>query len=580
MKKILFTSLCLLISLKGISQTSINITFADDSIVWYGCPAGAPPIFDEYSLIANVNGYSLTDTFTVKAFFGDGTYQTWPIYYPYGVWQTGNQLQVFGGFDHTYLSTGNFDVTYIVIGPDGNSDTLFHPADVILSNNCSSLITYTFIDNNSNCIYDAGDVLLNNIPVTLMNGVSYYNSGFAGNIASGVNYTAFIDASAVQLLGYSVSCPVSGFINFTSSGADTLYFAFNCNSNYDVAVTSSGNPFKIGNSVFMQVAVNDISCIPVSGTYTLNLDPQMTFVTALNAPSSGGGLTYNWNYSNLTNGQGTVSNMMYCNLNSSVQIGDTLCYSFTVTPTAGDINPVNNTVNLCYPVKAAWDPNYKDVFPKGEGLNGYIAPNTKLTYTIGFQNTGNDTAENVYIMDTLDNDVDINTMRIVYASHPMQFYIIDGNILRFDFQHIQLPDSGANQMLSHGFVVYEISPKQNLVNGTQLKNTAAIYFDWNPAVITNTTLNTINIALGVNQLAKTSTTIFPNPVTDKITIEFEKPFEGSIELYDLSGRTVLTENFKGMKFTANLNQLISGMYILIIKNKEGVSVRTEKIVKE
>ncbi|MEP7169640.1 MAG: T9SS type A sorting domain-containing protein [Bacteroidota bacterium] len=581
MKKTLLILFCIAINAKGFSQTSINITYANDSIM-VTCPAG-PPMSEEFTIIADVTGYNLTDSFTVKVFFGDGTYQTNCFS---SLYMNGNQMVLYGIALHDYLISGLFDVTYIVTGPNGTSDTLFHPAEVIVSSNCSTLLTNIFVDNNSNCVYDAGDLFINNVQATLMNGVSYYYNYLENGVLDiplGVNYTAVIDAAAIQQLGYTLTCPVSGFINFTSSGSDNLNFAVSCNSNYDLAITSSGNPFKIGNSVLIEVGVSDISCIPKSGTYTLNLDPQMSFVTALDTPSSGAGLTYNWNYSNLVtigSGQGSIYNMIYCNLAASVQVGDTLCYSFSVTPVAGDINPLNNTVNLCYPVKAAWDPNYKDVYPKGTGVNGYIAPNTPLTYTIGFQNTGNDTAKNIYILDTLDNDLDINTMRILYASHPMQFYIINGTVLKFDFQNIQLPDSGANQMLSHGFVVYEISPKQNLANGTQLTNKAGIYFDWNPAVLTNATLNTINISLGINEQENISAKIFPNPVADAINIEFAKAFDGTSTLRDLSGRILITQKLKSAKSFLPVKNLSSGMFLLEIKNKEGNSVTVKKIIKE
>ena len=38
---------------------------------------------------------------------------------------------------------------------------------------------------------------------------------------------------------------------------------------------------------------------------------------------------------------------------------------------------------------------------------------------------------------------------------------------------------------SHGFFEYEIRPKNTLVLGDEIKSKAYIYFDYNPAIITN-----------------------------------------------------------------------------------------------
>ena len=113
-------------------------------------------------------------------------------------------------------------------------------------------------------------MLINSDTLTLYNGVSIFGQFpppngqyFIGNMTlpDSVNFTAVIDTSVIHHMGYTLTCPVSGIINFTSYGSDTLYFAVNCNSNYDSAIASSGNPFKIGNSVLISVGVNDISCV-------------------------------------------------------------------------------------------------------------------------------------------------------------------------------------------------------------------------------------------------------------------------------------------------------------------------------
>jgi PKD repeat protein len=63
--------------------------------------------------------------------------------------------------------------------------------------------------------------------------------------------------------------------------------------------------------------------------------------------------------------------------------------------------------------------------------------------------------------------------------------------LRFNFFNIMLPDSGADEPGSHGWVLYRISPNTGLADPTEITNTSYIVFDQNYPIITNTTLNTM-----------------------------------------------------------------------------------------
>jgi hypothetical protein len=65
---------------------------------------------------------------------------------------------------------------------------------------------------------------------------------------------------------------------------------------------------------------------------------------------------------------------------------------------------------------------------------------------------------------------------------------VDGELV-FTFDGIQLPDSGANEPESHGFVTFRASPLEGTPSGTTIANTAEIYFDLNAPVITNTVSN-------------------------------------------------------------------------------------------
>src|SRR6185436_13012980 len=111
-----------------------------------------------------------------------------------------------------------------------------------------------------------------------------------------------------------------------------------------------------------------------------------------------------------------------------------------------------------------------------------------------FQNTGNDTAFNISVHDTLDSKLDWASIEMVTASHPYRLSITNGNQMNWKFDNILLVDSIHNEPKSHGYIVYRIKPKPTVQINDVIANSASIYFDFNSPVQTNTQLTTIKIA--------------------------------------------------------------------------------------
>jgi hypothetical protein len=149
--------------------------------------------------------------------------------------------------------------------------------------------------------------------------------------------------------------------------------------------------------------------------------------------------------------------------------------------------------SFCGVLRASYDPNDKQVTPTGTGLLGAIDSNSSLpmTYTIRFQNTGNDTAVNVVIRDTLSSSLDLSSIKTISSTHPFTFQVLYGGVAQWTFSKIMLVDSATNELLSKGSISYNINQSSKLSYGTQIKNKALIYFDFNEPIITNTVLNTI-----------------------------------------------------------------------------------------
>lgn len=556
------------------SGTSIFIFFIGDSLGSH-CPN--PPWSDAFNMKAEVTGYNVNDTFTVKVFFGDGTFASSNLWNTY-INPSGMQiLESWGDVGHTYFNTGHYDVTYIVTGPDGNADTLFVPSSVIIDTSCGSISSSIYVDENSNCVHDSNETNIS-YPIYIMNGpqrLYLISGGFANNM----NYSLVLDSSIVSS-GYIPTCPISAIHNFTLNGSYFYEFGVQCDSSFDFLANSSGYGFKPFNSPMIWTSVHNISCLSSSGSYIIELDPRMQFVGAFTSPDVVAGNTLTWNFSNLkyqfppyygySYPSSPYENYFYVNLDPSVQLGDTLCYTMRVTPTIGDRDSLNNTITRCYVVKSSWDPNFKEVVPTGNGVTGNVLPGTEFTYTIHFQNTGNDTAARVYIIDTLDSDLDINSINILSTSHNLNFSILDGNVLKFDFPYIMLPDSGTNEPKSHGYVSYKSRPLSSSPNGTVIENRSHIYFDHNSPVMTNTTINTIDISLGTQSIKSKNLwcTLFTNAITEKLEINMKEELPARATIFDVTGKKVTEILLQGKKSEIDISRLSKGVYILHLDNNE------------
>jgi len=229
----------------------------------------------------------------------------------------------------------------------------------------------------------------------------------------------------------------------------------------------------------------------------------------------------------------------------------------------------------CQPSVAAFDPNDKSAQPEGYQSQHYIDTTTAIDYKIRFQNRGTDTAFYVMIKDTLSPYLDPSTIQMGASSHAYTWKLLDNGVLKVSFSNIKLVDSTTNEPLSHGFFRYKIQQKANNSAGTVINNSAAIYFDYNPPIITNTTFHTIGenfitIILSTEQVYENdiAVKVYPNPFKDFTTLEVRgKDYESlTLEVYDLSGRIIQTLKAKHTSTMKIYSQdLPQGVYIYELK---------------
>lgn len=241
---------------------------------------------------------------------------------------------------------------------------------------------------------------------------------------------------------------------------------------------------------------------------------------------------------------------------------------------------------LCQANVGSYDPNIKIAYPEGYGSNHYVeACALPFQYDIHFQNTGNDTATNVMILDTLDASLDVTSIELQGASHPFTWSLLDNHILQFKFDNIMLPDSFVDEPASHGYVSFNVQQKPNLALGTRIENSAAIYFDANAPVITNTVFHTIAenfIQVLANQevnLPNVQIKVYPNPFQNQATIELiGQDFEQiQVQIIDAMGKEVKTYQSSGTQVIIHKQDLPQGVYFYRLL-ADGQLLNTGKII--
>lgn len=212
------------------------------------------------------------------------------------------------------------------------------------------------------------------------------------------------------------------------------------------------------------------------------------------------------------------------------------------------------------------DPNDKQAFPVGYGPAKLIDANTDIEYMVRFQNQGNLIASSVVVMDTLPEWLDISAARPGTSSHPYDFSIIDGKVLRFRFDNIQLPNSSIDEAGSYGWVKYRVSQQPNNPVGTRIKTYAGIQFDDKAPVMTNTTLHTVGdhfIVTSNHDFQSVYGTLkaAPNPAAESVL--FELPLsvvDARFELTNAYGQKVRTAQVNGKQYRFDRDGLASGIY--------------------
>jgi uncharacterized repeat protein (TIGR01451 family) len=246
---------------------------------------------------------------------------------------------------------------------------------------------------------------------------------------------------------------------------------------------------------------------------------------------------------------------------SNTPINTSYEYETIAITTLQDTTPLNNIFKLKGTVTGSYDPNDKLVTP--EQVSPDYSSDQELIYTIRFQNTGNDTAFNVSILDTIRNPLQLNTFRLIGSSHKCEVLFKADNVVEFYFPNILLPDSLTNEPASNGFVMFAMKPEAGLGAGSDILNNAAIFFDYNEPIITAFALTGIRTSVNTAFSTNAPLIMYPNPTSKTFRFGLSNiARDGNLSIMDVQGKVVLTRYLSSLNEDIDVSALSPGMYIV------------------
>ncbi|TDP59378.1 T9SS type A sorting domain-containing protein [Flavobacterium dankookense] len=375
-----------------------------------------------------------------------------------------------------------------------------------------------------------------------------------------------------QLPTYYAANPPSAQSNFIGLGnSNNIDFCVSPTAvinELSVSVYPTINDPRPGFFTFYRIVYSNRGTTQLSGAITYEFDgTKLSFVSANQTTTSQTSSMVTFDYANLNPFETRTIDLVFSIFPPpTTNINEIITSTVTINPITDDFIPNNNVYSLNQLVIGSYDPNDITCL---EGDQVLIEDADEyLHYLIRFQNTGTAEAINVCVDHVLDDKLDWTTMQLESLSHSGRVTINNGSDVSFIFNNINLPDSTNDEPNSHGFITYKIKPKNNVALGDIINASAAIYFDFNPPIITNTAATEFVETLATGDFEVGKVSVYPNPTNGILNIATTSTIT-EISLYNQLGQLVLSA-----KDTTSIDasSLRSGVYLLSIKDATGATV--------
>tara|TARA_R110002012_G_scaffold319389_2_gene539686 strand:+ start:72126 stop:75899 length:3774 start_codon:yes stop_codon:yes gene_type:complete len=444
----------------------------------------------------------------------------------------------------------------------------------------NNIVVNAFLDENGDSIFDDSELKFNEGLFSYeMNNdgvINYVNSSYGSFIIPNTQVGDTYDVSFVMYENYSecLSQTITLIENVSPIEGETVAVNFpltplgDCT---DIAVgLFSFTPPRPGQIATNYLVVGNLGNIPVSGSVEFTHDALVAFnnISGLNPENTITNTSTGFilNFNNLMPGM-EEEILVQLDVPTNLNIGDFITNSALYGET--DLDVSNNSSTLTQAVVNSYDPNDKTESHGPEIKLDDFSNEDYLYYTINFQNLGTAEALEIRVEDILDSQLDASSFKMLNASHDYTVTRID-NELTWEFDDINLPSESMDEPNSHGYVYFRIKPLPGYSEGDVIPNTADIYFDFNPAITTNTFETEFVANLSVEEFASVGYSMYPNPAKTVVNFEFNKSIgtHVNIQVYDIHGKLVSKSNHSVVdnKISCNISNLPQGLYFMELIN--------------
>lgn len=422
-----------------------------------------------------------------------------------------------------------------------------------------------YFDANENCMQDPGDYLIPNIPIHLSK-IGTYFSNQDGEYSIKIPTGKYALSELTHEVYPLASCQVDIVqIEATAESGCTIIndFAHSKNPLRDIHISIWPDFFAIPGFPFYQElfisndGTVDESDMAVQVIHDAHLELPQFHPVGIFSPSA---LPYTYETTSIGTMKPSQQIKMDIvnNVPANVPLGIQLWFEAegAVEPPAGnwrnDNTPWNNKHTYSVLTAGSYDPNFIQVQPQGRDELGYISKNQKsLEYRVHFQNEGNYYTRFVDVMVHLDKNLDFNTVKPIYASHPGILFVSENGNIHYRFDPIKLFPQGWDESLSKGYFIFSINLREGLPEGTPIRTSAEIFFDYNQPVATNIARNTIELIQSNKQLNDdhSNLSVFPNPNKGSFSFPIESKLQtiSTLELLNILGIVVFQKKIQIME---------------------------------
>ncbi|MBS1914454.1 MAG: T9SS type A sorting domain-containing protein [Bacteroidetes bacterium] len=348
----------------------------------------------------------------------------------------------------------------------------------------------------------------------------------------------------------------------------------------DLGVSIAAGRPRPGEGIEYTISCTNMGTVTSHGVVSLRFDPMLTLESSSVTPSSSTPMEYDWRIDDMAPDE-VRTILVWMAVPTTATRGALLCADAQIV-CDGDAYPEDNASRTCSQIRASYDPNDIAVQPAGTGDIGQLAPtDSVLTYTVHFQNTGNDTARSIIVVDDVSSNLDLASLVLGASSHPYSLSMIGARSLVWRFDGINLPDSAHTGSASEGYLSFAVRLNRGIAPNTQIQNYATIYFDYNHPLVTNTVISTVPAPSGVEPDAAVSTgvALYPNPTRGVVHIRGPLAPQSRVNVRDLMGRSVREYRYDGSgEVMLDLSGLAGGVYIVLMQTPYGM--HAERVVLE